>query len=175
MYWKSTRYTGDYAPGFQPFWAGRPVPAGHCRRCGEPSGACCCGCRECRKEAKELLFTPGAPGDGKVDNAPSPGSTLSAVSTSIDRVPGLVQGFIGGGCCVSLSVEYAPQTPTADFSVEVAVQDSEGTMMLWQRKETAGTGYRIKEGIITTKPGAKLLLLAQNCTARVRWCEVFSC
>ncbi|MGH7067547.1 MAG: hypothetical protein ACREFO_18685 [Acetobacteraceae bacterium] len=83
--------------------------------------------------------------------------------------------FIGGGCCVSLSVEYAPTSPTVPYIVLVEVVDSEGTAMLWLRQETAGTPYRVKECIITTKPGAKLTVLTLNCTARVRWCEIFSC
>src|SRR5271165_4841401 len=55
------RYTGT-APTM-PFgpWRGVGQP-GHCRQCGQPSASCCCGCRECRKEAKELLVTPDATG-----------------------------------------------------------------------------------------------------------------
>jgi hypothetical protein len=150
------RYTGGY-PMAPPIWGMRPVAAGHCRRCGEPSGSCCCGCRECRKEPKELLVTPGAAVTGQ-EGAPATGSS-----------------FVGGSCCVSLSVEYAPTTPTTTFGVEVGIVDSEGTTMIWRRTEAAGTGYRIKECVITTKPGAKLAVIASNCTVRVRWCEVFSC
>jgi hypothetical protein len=29
--------------------------------------------------------------------------------------------------------------------------------------------------VVTTKPGATILLFAINATARARWCEVFSC
>ncbi len=166
------RYTGAYPMMPPPIWAARPP--GHCGRCGEPSGACRCGCRECRKEAKELLAAPAAPQgrDGTVANTTGP-ADLSPVTLNPPTTR--VQGFIGGGCCVSLSVEYAPQTPTTAFGVEVEVEDSEGTTLVWRRSETAGTGYRVKECIITTKPGAKLGLVASNCTARVRWCEVFSC
>lgn len=35
--------------------------------------------------------------------------------------------------------------------------------------------YHIKEGIIATKPGAKLVVAVLNAIARVRWCEIFSC
>lgn len=88
---------------------------------------------------------------------------------------GLGTAFIGGGCCVHLSIEYAPSTPTASSRVFVLVRDSEGTLMAWGRNEKAGAGYQIKEGIITTKPGADLALVVLNTTARVRWCEIFSC
>ena len=100
--------------------------------------------------------------------------TLSgqAVGAALKITP---EAFIGGGCCVSLSVEYAPQTPTTAFAVEIGVVDSEGTKMLWIRSEQPGAGYKVKEGIITTKPGAQLYVVVSNCTARVRWCEVFSC
>ena len=55
------------------------------------------------------------------------------------------------------------------------VQDSEGTLMAWGRPEKPGAGYQIKECIVTTKPGATVAVLVVNMTARVRWCEVFSC
>jgi hypothetical protein len=88
---------------------------------------------------------------------------------------GLGTAFIGGGCCVHLSIEYTPSTPTAVSAVAVLVQDSEGTAMLWFKTEKAGAGYQIKEGVITTKPGAHLTVVVVNMTARVRWCEIFSC
>ena len=52
------RYTGT-AP-LMPFgpWRGMTQP-GHCRQCGQPSASCCCGCHECRKEAKEFTVAPG--------------------------------------------------------------------------------------------------------------------
>ncbi len=161
-----SRYTGAF-----PIW-GSHAMQGHCSRCGEPSAACCCGCRECRKEAKELLVTPQSAQKGT--------AVLGAVAgAGANDAPGQgaakAEAFIGGGCCVSLSVEYAPETPTGTFLVELIVRDSDGTTMAWARSEAAGAGYQVREGIITTKPGAKLLALALNCTARVRWCEVFSC
>ena len=57
----------------------------------------------------------------------------------------------------------------------VLVDDSEGTILAWAKSEKAGAGYQIKECIITTKPGADLNVLVVNMTARVRWCEIFSC
>lgn len=88
---------------------------------------------------------------------------------------GLGTAFIGGGCCVHLSIEYAPTTPASASLVGVLVQDSDGTLLAWIRSEKAGTGYQIKECIVTTKPGANLVVVTVNMTARVRWCEVFSC
>lgn len=180
------RYTGT-AP-IMPFgpWRGM-APPGHCRQCGQPSASCCCGCRECRKEAKELLVTPAAAATGgTLTNAGTAAgatsmlnslninpTTDSAAGTS--RVAGLGTAFIGGGCCVTLAVEYAASVATAAFGVAVGVTDSEGTLLIWGRAEPAGTSYRIHECIITTKPGATLTVEVANCTARVRWCEVFSC
>jgi len=31
---------------------------GFCAGCGHPRSSCCCGCRECRKESRELLVEP---------------------------------------------------------------------------------------------------------------------
>ena len=87
---------------------------------------------------------------------------------------GFGTAFIGGGCCVHLSIEYAP-AGAADGLVGVLVQDSQDTQLAWVKKVHAGLGYQIKEGIITTKPGAHLTALVVGATARVRWCEVFSC
>jgi hypothetical protein len=87
---------------------------------------------------------------------------------------GLGTAFIGGGCCVHLSIEYTP-SGTADGLVGVVVQDGHDTQLTWLKKAAAGLGYQIKEGIVTTKPGAHLAALAVGATARIRWCEVFSC
>jgi hypothetical protein len=86
---------------------------------------------------------------------------------------GLGTAFIGGGCCVHLSVEYTP-IGTADGIVGVVVQDQD-TELAWIKKVSAGLGYQIKEGVVTTKPGAHLTALAVGATLRIRWCEVFSC
>jgi hypothetical protein len=83
--------------------------------------------------------------------------------------------FIGGGCCVHVSVEYAPIAATAQSLVAVLVRDTEGTTMAWERIDPPGTHYQVKENVITTKPGATITLLASNATVRARWCEVFSC
>ena len=83
--------------------------------------------------------------------------------------------FIGGGCCVHISLEYAPITATAQSAVAVLVRDTEGTVMLWEKFNPPGTHYQVKECVVTTKPGATILLFAINATVRARWCEVFSC
>lgn len=95
----------------------------------------------------------------------------------------LESAVIGGGCCVHLSVEYMP-IPGADLFgknaitkippvVIVGVIDSEGTVLAWGKY--GFDDYRIKEGIMTTNPGARLGVLVVNAVAKVRWCEVFSC
>lgn len=182
------RYTG--AP-VMPFAPGHFGP-GMCRSCGKPSGDCCCGCRECRKEARHLTVEAGAKGVRMEDlftmaaaqqrdptslasNTGALAGNTAGTLASAGPTPGLARAFIGGGCCVHLSIEYAPIVPTAAAVVGVLVSDSEGTVMLWGHTEPAGGHYEVKENIITTKPGATVLLVASNATARLRWCEIFSC
>jgi hypothetical protein len=98
---------------------------------------------------------------------------LKAMAASANDA--LATAFIGGGCCVHLSIEYTQVSPTVESIVLVGVVDSEGTTLIWEKKDPPGTHYQVKECIITTKPGATLRLLAVNATARVRWCETFSC
>ncbi len=85
--------------------------------------------------------------------------------------------FIGGGCCVHLSIEFMSNTSATALPglVLVMVVDSENTVLAWGKMTDGNDGYCIKEGIISTKPGAFLTVTAVNITARVRWCEVFSC
>jgi hypothetical protein len=168
-------YTGT-APA--PFGAWRGGQPGHCRQCGQPSASCCCGCRECRKEAKELLVVPTTVTRGALEAQTNDASKMRELLTGValDATDvGSGTGFIGGGCCVTLAVEYAASVATAAFDVTVLVKDSEGTLLGWARSEPAGTPYRVHECIITTRPGATLGVAVANCTARVRWCEVFSC
>ncbi|HWA46558.1 MAG TPA: hypothetical protein VHA10_25290 [Hypericibacter adhaerens] len=204
-----SHYSGQGFPGGHhgPMMPGLPiypVPMGHgfCHGCGHPKSKCVCGCRECRKESKELLVkadqkigdvrqTPGfaqmmsaqaqAP---IVMNLQTAGfqtanvagrETLALDAAAAALQAGIGTAFIGGGCCVHLSIEYMPTSPTAQSLVAVLVQDSDGTLLAWARTEKAGIGYQIKECIITTKPGATVTVLVVNMTARLRWCEVFSC
>jgi hypothetical protein len=175
-------------PGGVP-WGG-PLPAGHCRQCGQPSGSCCCGCRECRKESKELLVTPQDAAKGNLDTgtvSPLGRTALAMIATQMDSAgdnldtigrggaAGIGQSFIGGGCCVSLSVEYVASSPTVQPVVGILVSDSEGTTLAWIRTEQPGAGYKVKECVITTNPGSHLVVVVLNATARVRWCEIFSC
>lgn len=162
-------------------------PHGFCHSCCHPRNHCMCGRRECRKEAKELLVIAEAADTTKLDTAGAPvilGLMRSGLHTNadtgisaIEKAQQLALGtaFIGGGCCVHLSIEYAANVATQAAVVAVMVADSEGTTMLWSRTEPVGAHYQIKEGIMTTKPGAKLTVIVVNATARVRWCEVFSC
>ena len=141
--------------------------------CGPPMRVCC-------REPKELLVQDT--GEQKAS-----GDTLSNVAkTGISSNEVLAIGqlasnegrtVIGGGCCVSLSIEYMPSNfslaSTQIAAVEVLVQDSGGTVLAWERQFKQG--YHIQECIITTNPGAILLVRVNNAIARVRWCEVFSC
>jgi hypothetical protein len=177
------RYTGMRPMAPMPlanYWGMHNLPPGHCRQCGQPSSCCCCGCRECRKEAKELLVTPGATGQQEASARSAVGAFIRALLSDVDATApggqlGTGQAFIGGGCCVSVSVEYTPSSPTVQATVAMTVQDSEGTALAWGRVEQPGAGYRVKEGVITTNPGATLKVGVSNATARVRWCEIFSC
>ena len=168
-----------------PFAPGHAYGPGVCKRCGCASADCRCGCRQCRKEAKELTYTA----DPKLtvrDNAAAglavahlasfaanSESTAAAAAAAPAAAP--VTAFVGGGCCVHISLEYAPITATAQSAVAILVRDTEGTVMLWEKISPAGTHYQVKENVVTTKPGATILLFAINATVRARWCEVFSC
>ena len=117
------------------------------------------------------------------------GATLIANAARLEhggiRVNSKMNGgkaVIGGGCCVHLSIEYMPipELMRKDLAaagdvatVSVDVIDSESTVLGWEK--LVQPGYHIKEGIITTHPGALLSLKVINAIARVRWCEVFSC
>lgn len=181
--------------------------SGFCPGCAHPRVKCCCWIRECRKESKELLVQAtvsldpkqepkeelvshvkvlapmmaymniGQSAEGQSLEAKSALALESATALGKLGLAGIGKAFIGGGCCVHLSIEYTPTNPasTQPALVFVLVRDSEGTVLAWVKQAAAHDGYQIKEGIITTKPGAHLTVLVLNMTARVRWCEVFSC
>lgn len=91
---------------------------------------------------------------------------------------GMQTTVIGGGCCVHLSMEYMPVLP-APLSVSLSmsaamVMDSQGTIMGWGKFFTDG-GHHVKECVISTNPGAWLMVLSVNSVTRVRWCEIISC
>jgi hypothetical protein len=137
--------------------------------------------RECRKEPRSLLVVDQQQ-EGRVRTQLPTGIaefvSQNAAASDLkltDNSGMLGTEFIGGDCCVSLSVEVAPTVATAGFLVGILVVDSCGTFLAWARVEKAGTCYRVHECVISTNPGAKLTVVAVNCTARVRWCEVFSC
>ncbi|MPZ31653.1 MAG: hypothetical protein GEV13_11770 [Rhodospirillales bacterium] len=177
------RYTGSRVVPFAPH--GHAYGPGMCKRCGCASADCRCGCRQCRKEAKELTYTadPRATGRDNVvaglaaSHLASFATAAGAAGTAAAAAPaaGLATAFIGGGCCVHISLEYAPIAATAQSVVAVLVRDTEGTVMLWEKINPPGTHYQVKECVVTTKPGATILLFAINATVRARWCEVFSC
>jgi hypothetical protein len=134
--------------------------------------------RMCRREPRELLLEATkqvdkqAPGNGL-----AAGATVNLGVVTEDDTTGTGRAIIGGGCCVSLSVEYMPSTlslsSTQTAVVIVVVEDSAGTILAWERQFKEG--YHVQECIITTNPGAILGVGVKNAIARVRWCEVFSC
>jgi len=184
-----------------------PHHHGHhfCPSCCHPVAQCCCGSRSCRKEAKELLVTPAqkAEADGSVKaasfayvlhsfvrNQEAAFTSTSGDATSDDaNKPAmaaagkdaelLAQGtaFVGGGCCVHLSIEYmpVPAVGTGICAVLVMLRDSDQTTLLWAKTFAAGSEYKVKECIMSTKPGATVHVIVLNAIARLRWCEVFSC
>ncbi len=169
----AARYSGSPTPPFAP--PGRGHGPGICHSCGQPSGDCRCGCRQCRKEAKELSFTPDAKAVGRPGVAPGGlvGDHLNAAAAAGN--PATATAFVGGGCCVHISLEYAPITATAQSVVGILARDTEGTVLAWEKTDPPGTHYQVKENVVTVKPGATIVLLAVNATVRARWCEVFSC
>lgn len=195
MHTQHSHYTGW--PHASAWGHALPAPSGHgfCRACCHPAPSCCCT-RECRKESKELLVR-AEPLDREAlmkDERYRMASARMAFARPIVEAYqkagdfnlgqavgaaqvtyGIGTGFIGGGCCVHLSIEYSPSTPTAASLVGVVVDDSQSTAMAWLKLEKEHAGYQVKEGIITTKPGADVNVVVVNMTARLRWCEVFSC
>jgi hypothetical protein len=176
---QTARYSGARVLPFasQGHWRG----PGTCKSCGCDSAECRCGCRQCRKEAKEITFTPDpkAVGRGNVAGGLTAAHLLQTAQPSAaaadPATPTPATAFVGGGCCVHISLEYAPITATAQSTVAIMVRDTEGTVMLWEKIDPPGTHYQVKENVVTTKPGATILLFAVNATVRARWCEVFSC
>ena len=128
--------------------------------------------RQCRKESKELLVQPS-------DTNQTGQGTTTSTGIGVNEPAGKISktAIIGGGCCVQLSVEFMPAQPSpaagTQCEVIVEVMDSEHCRMLWGKTFTEG--YHVKECIITTYPGAQLVVAVSNAIARVRWCEIFSC
>ncbi len=170
-------YTGSRVLPFAP--RGQAYGPGTCKSCGCDSGSCRCGCRQCRTEAKELTVTADPKAQGRGGAVGSLAGAFLAAGAGAGAAAGNavspVTAFIGGGCCVHISLEYAPITATAQSIVAIIAHDTEGTAMLWEKLDPPGAHYQVKENVITTKPGATIMLLAVNATVRARWCEVFSC
>ena len=187
-------YTGarvlPFAPPVHAYYP--QAPQGFCRSCGHPSAQCGCGCRTCRKEAKELVVDPdskrAAAGlsaftslgnvfveRGTTSLAGDTSATADRLARAATEAIGRDSAFIGGGCCVHISVEYMPASPTADSMVAIIARDSKETLLAWEKTEKAGTHYTVNENVITTNPGATIMLIVRNMVARARWCECFSC
>ena len=170
---QSWAYDGRRERPFHPWRGGR---RDCCGQCGGPLDRC--HCHECRREAKFLLVEDTSDNTGKIINLQSDVAPLTAATDGLEantRTKGVGTDYIGGDCCVTLSVEVAANTTTSAFSAAVAVRDTEGDRLTWSKSEPAGTRYKVHEHVITTRPGAKLSVVANNCTVRVRWCECFSC
>src|SRR4051794_19104301 len=76
------RYTGSHVlPFARP---GHAYGPGMCKRCGCASADCRCGCRQCRKEAKELTFTA----DPKANNAAAGLAAAHLMSSAAAAAPG---------------------------------------------------------------------------------------
>lgn len=177
----SAQYAKSAGPRVLPFaFHGHGHGPGTCKSCGCDSAECRCGCRQCRKEAKEVTYTAEAravPG-GNVAGGLAAAHLAAGANAAAADAPNAVTpatAFVGGGCCVHISLEYAPITATTQSAVAIMVRDTEGTLMLWEKIDPPGTHYQVKENVVTTKPGATILLFAVNATVRARWCEVFSC
>jgi hypothetical protein len=173
-----------------------PVPAPMCG-CGPHHWAL--PPRQCWREAKELLLDPGedqlpvrtvdeAVSQDKVAFGAENAQTLASSSEKVlgskvqeillsDLAKNGKRAIIGGCCCVSLSIEYMPTARAAvgNLPCRVAawVVDSAGSNLIWEK--SFAEGYHVKDGIITTYPGAILWLAGSNAIARVRWAETFSC
>ena len=175
---------------FYPMYSGHPhmtMPHhghehGFCHSCCHPASKCCCGHRECRKESKELLVSGAGTARVPVNKNDfekysshlySTLGTATGTNTNVDYD----KAFLGGGCCVHLSAEYAPAPAgtTVDGGVLLWVIDSEQTHLIWAKVVKTDALYTIKECVISTHPGSMLHVVALNATVRVRWCEVFSC
>ena len=171
----SAQFARHAGPQVLPF--ARPFGPGVCKSCGCDSADCRCGCRQCRKEAKELVFTADPKSTGREAQTGLAAGVLAnaAAGTAAAGSAAPATAFVGGGCCVHISLEYAPITATAQSIVVIIVRDTEGTAMAWEKVSPPGTHYQVKENVVTTKPGATIQLLAVNATVRARWCEVFSC
>lgn len=167
---------------------------GFCHNCCHPMHSCCCNRKECQKVCKELLVEA----TGKeltdeqkkeIDSLKKQIKAMQATGEDTSELEARLQtlllaaagsgsetAIIGGGCCVHLSVEYMriPSVTIYDESgFVVEVRDTEATKIQWG-KGSFKDGYHIKEDIITTNPGAALIVKASNAIVRVRWCEVFS-
>jgi len=166
------RYAGSQVLPFA-----RSSGQGVCKSCGCESADCRCGCRQCRKEAKELTFTATANANdgGRTNTAGLAAGVMANAAAPAAGANTSATAFVGGGCCVHISLEFAPITATAQSTVAIIVKDTEGVAMLWEKVSPAGSHYQVKENVVTTKPGATIQLLAINATVRARWCEVFSC
>lgn len=118
-----------------------------------------------------------------VDDAISIFTNLAAATRTGKILFGQGSAVIGGGCCVHLSVEYMPTQTALDLVpggatgipgvILIYVLDSKGTVLAWGK--VFKDSYTVKQDIITTNPGAQLLVYAVNAIVRVRWCEIFSC
>src|SRR4051812_20537221 len=111
-----------------PWYGGGMMAQGCCRKCGQPSAACCCGCRECRREAKELLVAASAIRQGASDEqGPFPTSGLSIIrSLHADALDSAAKDVLAAAAARGLR-------PGPPSSAVVAALLSQWNMRLWWR------------------------------------------
>lgn len=141
-------YTGLHHPYFSHWfgnWCSDPLYQPCCPVCWQPYHACCC--------------------------APKPPMHL-AQELAVDTVTPSKDTFVGGGRDVLLTLEYMAVTGATSPSVKLEIEDSSGTTN-WEITSVPD-GYHVKSKFASAAPGAKLILTAAECLARLRWFELVS-
>lgn len=90
----------------------------------------------------------------------------------IETSPPPKKAFVGGVEDVTLTLEYM-KTGT-DPQVTITVTYADGTTNE-QEITNISNGYHVKDDFATVPPGSKIEIEVNNCTARLRWCEIISC
>lgn len=118
-----------------------------CSVCCRPYHLCCC-------DVKSSAMLP---------------EEIAADSTNTSA-----EALIGGLSDVRLTLEYmADEGKTSTATVVITITGSEETTTLEIKNIAAG--YHIKDDFAAVKPGSKVKLEVNDCSARLRWCEVISC
>ncbi len=132
----------------QPWYSYVPVPFYYyvpcCPACGGSAGACTCS------------QAPAFPVPQELD---------------VDLVQKTATRVVGGAAEVKLILEYLPANdPNAgDAEVTLEVTTDSGTSKTDVKPVPAG--FHVNDSFPEAAPGTKLTLTANNCYARLRWCE----